>query len=95
MQLRKIFHWYLFVNLILVTLLQVEEQMVASVRNEIEKSHKVYTKLNRASWVLQWAGQVVLCVAMINWTEEVQLVLRLVQVEKLTGYHRAVQARLI
>jgi hypothetical protein len=68
--------------------------MIMSVRKEIEKSHEVYPKLNHVNWVLQWAGQVVLCVAMIHWTEEVQQGLRLEQVGKLRECHRAVQVRL-
>lgn len=76
-----------------VTLLQVEEQMIVSVKNEIENSHKVYPKCNRASWVLEWAGQVVLCVAMIYWTVEVQHVLRIQKLGKLKEYHRDLQVR--
>jgi hypothetical protein len=71
--------------------LQVEEQMIVSVRNEIENSHKVYPKCNRANWVLEWAGQVVLCVAMIYWTAEVQHILRLKKSEKLKEYHNYLQ----
>lgn len=66
-----------------------------SVRREIEASHKLYPKRKRASWVLERAGQVVLCVAMIYWTAEVQQVLTLGQEEKIKEYHRAVQVRLI
>jgi dynein heavy chain len=69
----------------------VEEQMIVSVRNEIENSHKVYPKYNRANWVLEWAGQVVLCVAMIYWTVEVQHILRLKKLEKLKEYYKDLQ----
>lgn len=69
--------------------------MIMSVRREIEVSHKLYPKRKRTSWVLERAGQVVLCVAMIYWTAEVQQVLTLGQEEKIKEYHRAVQVRLI
>jgi dynein heavy chain len=69
--------------------------MTMSIRNEIENSHKVYPKSNRASWVLEWPGQIVLCVAMIYWTVEVQHILRLEHLEKLRGYHRALQVKCI
>lgn len=67
--------------------------MMVSVRNEIENSHKVYPICNRSSWVLEWAGQVVLCVAMIYWTVEVQHILRLQKLEKLKEYHKCLQVR--
>lgn len=76
-----------------VTCFQVEEQMIVSVRNEIETSHKVYPICNRASWVLEWAGQVVLCVAMMYWTVEVQHILRLQKLEKLKEYFKGLQVR--
>ncbi|XP_021930622.1 dynein heavy chain 12, axonemal isoform X3 [Zootermopsis nevadensis] len=73
---------------------QVEEQMVVSLRSEIEKSYEAYPRCSRASWVLQWAGQVMLCAAMIHWTEEVEKMLRLEQAEKLREYHKRLQIQL-
>lgn len=69
--------------------------MVVSLRSEIEKSYEAYPRCSRASWVLQWAGQVMLCAAMIHWTEEVEKMLRLEQAEKLREYHKRLQVRLI
>jgi hypothetical protein len=74
-----------------VTLLQVEEQMVVSVRNEVERSCSMYPECNQASWVLELAGQVALCVAMIYWTAEVQHVLSLQQLQALTDYYEHLQ----
>jgi len=50
-------------------LLQVEEVMLKSVKDIIEKSLQDYTKAkSREDWVLNWQGQAVLCVDMIYWT---------------------------
>ncbi|XP_076222913.1 dynein heavy chain at 62B [Nomia melanderi] len=53
-------------------LVQVEEQMVKSVRHEILMSYRDYEVNQRATWVLIWPGMVVLCVAQIYWSTEVQ-----------------------
>ncbi|XP_065540385.1 dynein axonemal heavy chain 3 [Lathamus discolor] len=52
-------------------LLQVEEMMLASVRQVIENGIGGYIEVPRKTWVLQWPGQVVICVSSIFWTEEV------------------------
>jgi hypothetical protein len=68
--------------------------MVASVQNEIERSHSLYPECSRASWVLEWAGQVALCVAMIYWTAEVQCILSLQQLQTLADYYTHLQVRI-
>uniref|UniRef100_A0A8C4VGB9 Dynein axonemal heavy chain 3 n=1 Tax=Falco tinnunculus TaxID=100819 RepID=A0A8C4VGB9_FALTI len=55
-------------------LLQVEEMMLASVRQIIQDGIKGYVP--RKTWVLQWPGQVVICVSSIYWTEEVSEAIR-------------------
>uniref|UniRef100_A0A8C4VID0 Dynein axonemal heavy chain 3 n=1 Tax=Falco tinnunculus TaxID=100819 RepID=A0A8C4VID0_FALTI len=57
-------------------LLQVEEMMLASVRQIIQDGIKGYVKVPRKTWVLQWPGQVVICVSSIYWTEEVSEAIR-------------------
>uniref|UniRef100_A0A8B9SZZ8 Dynein axonemal heavy chain 3 n=1 Tax=Anas platyrhynchos TaxID=8839 RepID=A0A8B9SZZ8_ANAPL len=52
-------------------LLQVEEMMLASVRQVLQDGIKGYIEVPRKTWVLQWPGQVVICVSSIYWTEEV------------------------
>ncbi|KAF7282405.1 hypothetical protein GWI33_002719 [Rhynchophorus ferrugineus] len=52
-------------------LVQVEEQMVLSVRDQILKSFRNYFVLPRTQWVQKWPGQVVLCVSQIHWTSNV------------------------
>ena len=39
-------------------------------------SHEGYATTERNDWVLQWPGQVVLCVNQIYWTAEVERALR-------------------
>uniref|UniRef100_A0A672TSR7 Dynein axonemal heavy chain 3 n=1 Tax=Strigops habroptila TaxID=2489341 RepID=A0A672TSR7_STRHB len=57
-------------------LLQVEEMMLASVRQVIEDGIGGYIEVPRKTWVLQWPGQVVICVSSIFWTEEVSEAIR-------------------
>ncbi|NXN32332.1 DYH3 protein, partial [Nycticryphes semicollaris] len=57
-------------------LLQVEEMMLASVRQVLQDGIKGYIKVPRKTWVLQWPGQVVICVSSIYWTEEVSEAIR-------------------
>ena len=52
-------------------LLQVEETMIASVRKVISESFNAYANSLRSNWVLEWPGQIVICVSSIFWTAEV------------------------
>ncbi|KAJ7400487.1 hypothetical protein BTVI_105082 [Pitangus sulphuratus] len=52
-------------------LFQVEEMMLASVRQVLHDGIKGYSEVPRKMWVLQWPGQAVICVSSIYWTEEV------------------------
>ena len=53
-------------------LIQVEDIMLKSVREVIEKAYVAYPNEDRSVWVKNWPGQVVLCVSQIYWTSEVQ-----------------------
>ncbi|NXT35371.1 DYH3 protein, partial [Pelecanoides urinatrix] len=57
-------------------LLQVEEMMLASIRQVLQDGIRGYIKVPRKTWVLQWPGQVVICVSSIYWTEEVSEAIR-------------------
>uniref|UniRef100_A0A8C3L813 Dynein axonemal heavy chain 3 n=1 Tax=Chrysolophus pictus TaxID=9089 RepID=A0A8C3L813_CHRPC len=57
-------------------LLQVEEMMLASVRQVLQDGIGAYVKVPRKAWVLQWPGQVVICVSSIYWTEAVSEAIR-------------------
>lgn len=56
-------------------LVQVEYQMVLSVKDQILKSFKNYLLLPRTTWVQKWPGQVVLCVSQMHWTVNVHCAL--------------------
>lgn len=53
-------------------LLQVEKAMLVSVRSVIQSSLKAYDSKERHQWVLDWPGQVVLCMSQIFWTLNVE-----------------------
>uniref|UniRef100_A0A8C0MAC7 Dynein axonemal heavy chain 3 n=1 Tax=Canis lupus familiaris TaxID=9615 RepID=A0A8C0MAC7_CANLF len=50
---------------------QVEQMMLASMREVIRLGIEAYVQVPRNQWVLQWPGQVVICVSSIFWTKEV------------------------
>lgn len=52
-------------------LLQVEEVMVGSVRKVIGEAFDAYNTTPRKEWVVEWPGQVVICVGCVFWTTEV------------------------
>lgn len=52
-------------------LIQVEQQMLSSLKDVINKSVQDYGHAKRRDWVLKWPGQVILCADSIFWTSEV------------------------
>ncbi|XP_058892872.1 dynein axonemal heavy chain 3 [Kogia breviceps] len=50
---------------------QVEQMMLASMQEVIRLGIEAYVQVPRNQWVLQWPGQVVICVSSIFWTQEV------------------------
>jgi dynein heavy chain len=56
-------------------LLQVEKVMQSSVHQQITHSLKAYVENARDRWVLEWPGQVVICVSQIFWTKEITEIL--------------------
>ncbi|KAJ8974696.1 hypothetical protein NQ317_015225 [Molorchus minor] len=52
-------------------LIQVEEQMILSVRDQILKSYKNYFVTPRTTWVQKWPGQIVLAASQARWTYDV------------------------
>lgn len=49
-------------------LIQVEEQMIVSVRDQILRSFKNYVVTPRTQWIQKWPGQIVLAVSQMHWT---------------------------
>lgn len=56
----------------------VEEVMIKSVKDVIDKANLDYSKPNqdRDKWVTQWAGQAVLAVSMMKWTSEAEAAMK-------------------
>ncbi|XP_037760095.1 dynein axonemal heavy chain 12 isoform X2 [Chelonia mydas] len=52
-------------------LIQVEDIMLRSIHDVIAESRLAYPETERKQWVLEWPGQVVLCVSQMFWTSEV------------------------
>ncbi|CAG7816608.1 unnamed protein product [Allacma fusca] len=52
-------------------LIQVEYQMICSIRDIILKAVSAYSTVPRAKWVLDWPGQVIICSDSIFWTMDV------------------------
>uniref|UniRef100_A0A8C0MC70 Dynein axonemal heavy chain 3 n=1 Tax=Canis lupus familiaris TaxID=9615 RepID=A0A8C0MC70_CANLF len=67
---------------------QVEQMMLASMREVIRLGIEAYVQVPRNQWVLQWPGQVVICVSSIFWTKEVsQRLMKGVRKRELKGYN--------
>ncbi|ORX42989.1 hypothetical protein BCR36DRAFT_361700 [Piromyces finnis] len=49
-------------------LLKVESGMKESVHFSIKEAYKAYAETKRKEWVLNWPGQVVLCISQVYWT---------------------------
>jgi dynein heavy chain len=57
-------------------LLQVEKVMQSSLHQQVTNAIKAYRDSPREQWVLEWPGQIVICVSQIYWTKEVTETLR-------------------
>lgn len=53
-------------------LLQVEDNMLTSIRYVIKDATLDYLKTPRKQWVIEWPGQVVICSSQIYWTSETE-----------------------
>ncbi|XP_043194572.1 dynein axonemal heavy chain 12-like isoform X3 [Amphibalanus amphitrite] len=74
-------------------LLQVQDVMLASVREVVAVSHEAYAQSARKHWVIEWPGQVILCVSQIYWTAEVHRAIH-DGVHGLREYHAKLQEQM-
>ena len=57
-------------------LLELESDMITSVRENIVNAKMDYEQCERVIWVLKWMGQAVLCIDQLFWTTNVHVALR-------------------
>ncbi|XP_048510723.1 dynein axonemal heavy chain 7 isoform X3 [Athalia rosae] len=76
-------------------LVQVEEQMVTSIRHETFMSFLDYEVNERVYWVRVWPGMVVLCVSQIYWSMEVQNCLMTHRISSMESLHEKLKAQII
>ncbi|KAF2899449.1 hypothetical protein ILUMI_06723 [Ignelater luminosus] len=75
-------------------LVQVEAQMLTSVRDEIVNSWTAYKNTERSKWVQEWPGQVVLAVSQIYWTSNVHLALNSTQPDAVKDFTESLKSDL-
>ncbi|XP_064633435.1 dynein axonemal heavy chain 12-like isoform X2 [Lineus longissimus] len=76
-------------------LLQVQDIMLMSVRDVVEKSRDAYAMEAREVWVRDWPGQVVLCVSQMYWTEEIHEAIRIGGAQGLKDYYTKLNDQLM
>nr|XP_060483981.1 dynein axonemal heavy chain 12 [Panthera onca] len=74
-------------------LIQVEDLMLRSIHDVIAAARLAYPESARRDWVLEWPGQVVLCVSQMFWTSETQEVIS-GGTEALKKYYQELQNQL-
>ncbi|VDL20010.1 unnamed protein product [Hymenolepis diminuta] len=75
-------------------LLQVQDIMLLSVHDVINEAKDAYDSDIRDVWVLEWPGQVVLCVSQIFWTLEVSEAIAYGQAEGLANYRKQLDSQI-
>jgi len=68
-------------------LLQVEDVMIKSVKDVVEKSHNDYAKKPRDKWVILWQGQAVLATSSMYWTLNTEDAMNQKGLPGLVAYH--------
>ncbi|XP_041955531.1 dynein heavy chain 12, axonemal isoform X1 [Alosa sapidissima] len=74
-------------------LVQVEDMMLRSIRDVVNRSRRAYPETKRSQWVRDWPGQVVLCTSQMFWTLEVHEAIRSGS-NGLRNYHEQLQLQL-
>uniref|UniRef100_A0A8B9LB63 Dynein axonemal heavy chain 12 n=1 Tax=Astyanax mexicanus TaxID=7994 RepID=A0A8B9LB63_ASTMX len=75
-------------------LVQVEDVMLSSIRDVINRSRLAYPETKRSQWVREWPGQVVLCTSQMYWTQEVHEAIRILHYCQLKDIVELVRGKL-
>lgn len=75
-------------------LVQVEEQMIASIQNELKASYLDYQKTARNEWVTKWPGQIVLAIGQVYWAISVHACLCEAPTSDLVTFHKSLEKQL-
>eukprot|EP00667_Euglena_gracilis_P000033 EG_transcript_33 len=73
-------------NSVELWLTETEKIMRDTVRHQVMESIDSYLEMKREDWMLQWPGQVVICVSCMFWTRDVEEALNRAGLEGLQGY---------
>jgi len=73
---------------------QVEEVMLKSVRQEVDRAFSDYIKVPREKWILNWAGQAVLAVSVIYWTIAAEEAMKKNGLQGLTQFYDKLQLQM-
>ena len=68
-------------------LIKVEETMITSIKDCIEKCMQDFTKWERTKWAISWPGQAILCADMIFWTEKAESAMKKNGLQGLETYY--------
>lgn len=71
---------------------QVEQQMLASIKDETMRSWQSYQETTRTEWITKWPGMVVLAVSQVYWSADIES--RLTTSEGLKEYFDGLQMQL-
>ena len=71
-------------------LLEVESAMIMSIRDVIRQSVNAYAETPRRQWVIEWPGQVAICVSCIYWTTEVNEAISLPRGLQVSSTHQPI-----
>lgn len=77
-----------------IWLSQVEDQMLSSIKDQAAKSCEEYKKTDRAEWVTQWPGMVVIAISQVYWAADIEERLRSRQQGGLKEYFDNLQQQL-
>lgn len=75
-------------------LLQVEDQMLKSVKSETELSYYDFQNMTRTEWMLAWEGMVVLSISQIYWAIDVHDALNSHKISELKEFHETLNKQL-